>query len=83
MFENLKNTLDAQKALPGIYLFKFIAPEDKHAEVASLFNQGEVISRTSKTGKYVSLTAKVFMVSSQDVINILSTAATIPGVISL
>ena len=83
MFDNLKNTLDAQKTLPGIYLFKFIAPEDRHEEVASLFDEADVVRRASKTGKYVSLTAKVFMESSQDVVNILAAAATIPGVISL
>jgi uncharacterized protein len=83
MFQNLKNTLDAQNALPGIYMFKFIAPEDKQEEVIALFNPHDVTSRSSRNGRYVSLTAQVFMHSSQDVIDILAHAAKIPGVISL
>ena len=83
MFDNLKNTLDAQKALPGIYMFKFIAPKDKQEEVACLFHTHDVIRRDSKNGNYVSLTAQVYMETSQDVINILATVANIPGVISL
>lgn len=83
MFENLKNTLDAQHALPGIYMFKFIAPEDKQEEVMALFDRRDVTSRASRNGRYVSLTAQVFMATSQDVIDILASAAKIPGVISL
>ena len=83
IFENLKNTLDAQNVLPGMYLFKFIAPRDRQQEVASLFNQRDITRRDSKNGNYVSLTAQVYMETSQEVIDILATVAAIPGVISL
>ncbi|MES2731653.1 MAG: DUF493 family protein [Bacteroidota bacterium] len=83
MFDDLKNTLDAQNALPGIYMFKFIAPKDKQEAVASLFHHRDLTLRDSKNGNYVSVTAQVYMETSQDVINVLITVAAIPGVISL
>lgn len=83
MFDNLKKALDDQNILPGVFMFKFIAPENKQEEVLSLFDENDVTSRSSKTGKYVSLTAKVFMSSSQDVIDIYQTVSQIKGVIAL
>ena len=83
MFQNLKNTLDAQNALPGFYLFKFIAPKEKLEAVAALFRDHDFTSRPSRNGNYVSLTAEIYMHSSQDVIDVLADAAAIPGVISL
>lgn len=79
----LKEYLDAQYAWPALYMFKFIAPADSVEEVENLFPKNELRRKSSKKGKYVSITAQLMMSSSNDIIKIYKKAHLIKGVIAL
>ncbi len=83
VYANLKEKLDNQFAWPMLYMFKFIVPEANKQKVISLFNKHDVSSRNSKNGNYVSLTIQMFMMSSEDVIDVYKKASTIDGIIAL
>ena len=83
IYANLKQKLDEQFAWPMLYMFKFIVPEANKAKVISLFKKHDVSSRNSKNGNYVSLTIRMFMMSSEDVIDVYKKASTIDGIIAL
>lgn len=72
---------------PTVYMFKFIVPADneKIAQVEGLFNskEAEINTRQSRTGKFVSITAKEMMMSPQSVVDRYLQAEGIEGLISL
>jgi hypothetical protein len=83
VYASLKQKLDEQFAWPMLYMFKFIVPEANKDKVIMLFNKHDVSSRNSKNGNYVSLTIQMFMMSSEDVIDVYKKASTIEGLIAL
>lgn len=83
VYAKLKEKLDNQFAWPMVYMFKFIVPEANKQKVLSLFSKHDVSSRNSKNGNYVSLTIQMFMMSSEDVIDVYKKASTIDGIIAL
>ena len=64
-------------------MFKFIVSKGRESEVAALFPSNEVSTKLSKNGNYISVTAKVMMRSSDEIIRIYEEAYKIEGVISL
>lgn len=78
-----KNMLDDQYDWPSEYLFKFIAPSEKKEELKALFPNNQVQFRPSSKGKYLSITAKVVINSSEEVMAYYDKAYKIEGVISL
>ena len=85
-YKNLKEKLDDQSEFPSIYMFKFIIPADNHklALIESLFNEEAIITtRQSKTNKFISITAKEMMISSDQIIKIHKEAEKIEGIIQL
>lgn len=81
--KNLKEKLDQQYSWPSLYMFKFIVAKGEEDKVLHLFPQNDVAVKESKNGNYVSVTAKVMMCSSDDIIKIYEEAYKIEGVISL
>ena len=81
--KSFKEKLDRHYAWPSLYVFKFIVPQGKQSEVRSLFPQHETSERLSKEGKYVSITVKMMMPSSEAVIGIYEKASAIEGLIAL
>lgn len=79
----LKEYLDQHYAWPALYMFKFIAPADKVAEVEELFPNNEVKRKASSGGKYISITAKAMMPSADAIIEKYTHAHKIKGVIAL
>lgn len=75
--------LDDQNDWPAHYTFKFIAPTDRLDLLKGLFETDEVNVRSSSKGNYVSVTARLQMASSDEVIAIYKEASTVEGVISL
>ncbi len=75
--------LDQEHQWPTWYLFKFIVPRGKEDEVIVLFPDAETSIKASSKGKYRSVTAKMMMLSSSDVLDIYEKAAHIEGVIAL
>jgi putative lipoic acid-binding regulatory protein len=78
-----KETLDEHHSFPCAYVFKFIVPLAKFAEVVELLKGFKFTTRESRTGKYISFTAELHMESSESVISIYRAAASIEGLIAL
>lgn len=72
---------------PEIYLFKFIVPADNQiiAQAESLFDSdtAHIELRKSKTGKFVSISAKEMMMNVDSVIERYEEAVKIPGLMAL
>lgn len=84
-FDKLRAQLELQE-WPNVYLFKFIVPNSSHAiaQATALFSDlSELNFHESKTGKYVSVTAKEMMLTVDDIIAVYNKAADIEGIISL
>ncbi len=85
-YKGLKSELD-KLSWPRLYVFKFIVNADnkKVAQVQSLASSetAEVHLNTSKTGKFVSITIKEVMISSDEVIKKYKKATDIEGLIAL
>lgn len=85
-FEGLRQKLQAQTEWPGIYMFKFIIPNDNQrlAMVESLFGpEAQVTIHQSRNGNYLSISAKEMMMSADEVIQRYVLAAEIEGLIAL
>lgn len=85
-YKNLEIKLNEQHSWPGVYMFKFIIPADNHklALVEALFGPEAVVTtRQSSSNKFISITAKEMMISSEEVIKVYRKAAKIEGIISL
>jgi len=75
--------LDQEHQWPTHYLFKFIVPKGKEEEVTKIFPPNEFSTRESSNGNYISISAKMYLGSSEEVIKIYEEAYKISGIISL
>lgn len=86
-YKSLKEKLDDTTTFPSKYLYKFIVPSDekKVAAIESIFNYGGAVidAKSSKTGKYTSISILIEMQSSDEIIERYKEVGTIKGVISL
>lgn len=86
IYQGLLEKFAADQNWPQVYLFKFIVPNDNKtvALTQALFGQQAQVSMTkSRTGKYVSISAKEMMLSSDEVIKIYEKSSKIKGLIAL
>lgn len=81
--KSFQEKLDKEYEWPSLYTFKFIVPENKADEIRSLFQNHELTERPSSGGKYISLTSKVMVQSSDKVIEFYIEAHKVEGVIAL
>ncbi|MEL7145257.1 MAG: DUF493 domain-containing protein [Bacteroidota bacterium] len=81
--EGFREKLENEYTFPVVYVFKFIVPLDKKAELEEILPDGEKSYRQSKTNKYVSLTLSKSVDSSEEVIEVYSSAYNIKGIIAL
>lgn len=85
VLEKLKIQLEQQE-WPDVYMFKFIVPNlsEKVAQVTALFNDStDIVMHPSKTGKYMSVTAKELMLDVDSILLKYEEAALIEGLIAL
>lgn len=82
-WEEFQELLDEENDWPTQYTFKFIAPSQNLEELKSVFNDHPVRVRASSKGNYMSVTARIRVESSEEVIAVYEEAARIEGVISL
>ena len=75
--------LDEQIDFPDEYLFKFIVPADELAALKKIFGRHPVTVRSSSKGRYVSVTAKMHMHSSDEIIALYRAAAKVERVMML
>ncbi|MGE0566697.1 MAG: DUF493 family protein [Bacteroidia bacterium] len=83
---NFKKKLEETTIFPAVYMFKFIVEADnrKIALVESLFHeQAEIHTKESENGKYISITSKQVVMSSDEVIQVYQEAAKIKGIMFL
>ncbi len=86
-YVKLKGRLDNTTKFPTEYLYKFIVPAEgkKVEEIESIFKDtvARITTKASKTGKYISVSIKVKLASSDEVISYYKRAGGIEGIISL
>ena len=75
--------LDKFYAWPALYTFKFIVRAGLEDELSRLFPLHTMTSKTSKEGKYTSVTFQMMMPGSQAVIDVYQKASVIEGIIAL
>lgn len=78
-----KSLLDEQVSWPDYYTYKFIVKADNKSQVTTLLEEHEITEKLSKNGKYISITSKKLMKSSDDVVAVYHKLSTIEGVITL
>ncbi|MEN8137283.1 MAG: DUF493 family protein [Bacteroidota bacterium] len=86
-YRKLRGQLDDTGKWPGEYMYKFIVPAagDGLSRIEGIFKDyGAVITtRSSKTGKYNSITIRVIMPSSESIILKYRECESIEGIVSL
>ncbi|MGM0758154.1 MAG: DUF493 domain-containing protein [Thermodesulfobacteriota bacterium] len=79
-----KQRLDEHHQWPCTYMFKFIVPQDQTQKILNLFeSRDDLRTRPSRHGRYMSVTAKCTVSSSEEVVAVYQAAAQVEGVISL
>lgn len=79
----LKLVLDETVSFPSEYLFKFIVPVAEISKILIVLQEMEIEQKASSHGKYISVSGKLMMQKSDDIILIYEQAAAIKGIISL
>ena len=82
-WDRFQHLLDDQMDWPSEFVFKFIAPEAGLADLKAIFGLHPVRVRSSRAGNYVSITARMQMHSSTEIIAVYKAAAAVKGVILL
>jgi hypothetical protein len=80
---NFRVKLDEHYSWPALYIFKFIVPAGKEGDLKNLFPLHTSSDKQSTQGKYVSVTYKMMMPSSESVIEVYEKASAIEGLIAL
>lgn len=82
-WSDFQELLDDQNEWPTEYVFKFIVPSSGLDDVKQALGAEEVTTRESSRGRYVSVTARMHMDSSEAVVDVYRSVRGIEGVISL
>lgn len=78
-----RQVLDETHQWPCPYIFKFIVPSENIDQLVGLFPDHDIQQRSSKSGKYISVTVESNMCSSKDVMDVYEMVSVVPGVMSL
>ena len=85
-YASLRQKLEETNEYPVMYMFKFIAPtlSNKASQVTALFGkEANITSRQSSNGKFTSITVRLVMLSSDEIIKKYQQVGEIEGVIML
>ena len=82
-YRTLRSKLEVFHEWPHAYLFKFIVPEGRLAELEGIFDGWDYSTRRSSKGTWVSLTCERTMDSSEAVIEVYRKVDAIEGVFAL
>ncbi|GAB6888117.1 hypothetical protein JCM13304A_16150 [Desulfothermus okinawensis JCM 13304] len=82
-WEGFKEKLEEIHIFPDNYVFKFIVPIDRKNQVIELFKGEDVFVRNSKNGKFISISVRCYVASSDEVIEIYKRASKIEGIVAL
>jgi uncharacterized protein len=84
--EKFKQKLVESMSFPGVYMFKFIVKSENRsiALVENLFEAGaDILTKESDKGRYTSVTAKVVVISVDEIIEVYRKAALIKDIMFL
>lgn len=81
--ESFREKLEDQHSFPGEYIFKFIVPISGKQEILAILPKGGISFKESSGGKYVSITAKSDLRTSQEVLDVYIKANHVEGCIAL
>lgn len=81
--DNFRIKLEQHYSWPSLYMFKFIVPSGKEAELKNLFPNHTFVEKNSNQGRYTSLTMQIMASSSHSVIEVYQKAAVVEGLIAL
>jgi putative lipoic acid-binding regulatory protein len=79
----LKLVLNETVEFPSEYLFKFIVPSGEIHKIILILDGMEIEQKASSNGNYISVSGKMMMKSSDDIVLVYEKAAVIKGIISL
>ena len=82
-YDRLKISLEKAHKWPGTYLFKFIVPIDKKAELLALLPLGSIQLKESRGSKYIAVSLTSMMADATDVIQVYQKVSTVTGIVSL
>ncbi len=82
-FEEFRSQLENHYQFPTVYLFKFIIPKDQIGRIKEIIPGGNMKIKKSRTGKYIGVSIRMNVDSSEEVIRIYKEAYAIKGIISL
>jgi putative lipoic acid-binding regulatory protein len=82
-WQGFRQLLDNHNEWPSEYLFKFIVPREGVEKMKEVLGTHPVTVRASTKGNSASVTARLEMNSSDEVIAIYTAAAEVEGVVSL
>ena len=80
---SFKEKLESEHTFPGTYIFKFIVPGEQKDEVIRILPKGELSFKHSSNQKYLSLTLKATVQSSDEIIAVYQEAYGIKGIVAL
>lgn len=78
-----KALLDEQITWPDYYSFKFITKTEQKHVLTDLLADHSIQEKPSKNGKYTSITSKIILNSSEEVIAVYNKVSHVDGVITL
>ena len=81
--EKLKHLLEENHNWPDEFVFKFIVPFTSVDLLSAILSPTPVQKKASRTGKYVSVTCRKMVASSEEVLAIYEEVSKIKGIISL
>lgn len=81
--DSFREKLDRHYTWPALYVFKFIVPAGREEEVKQLFPLQPTVEKSSKQGKYKSVTVEMLMSSGEEVLTIYIEASKIEGIVAL
>ena len=81
--KDFKELLDSQYSWPSDYLFKFIVNNNHKEELLTVLGDHKAIEKPSSKGTYVSVSLRILMHSSDEVMEVYEKASKIKTVISL
>lgn len=82
-FDKLESLINEQMNLPDYYSFKFVVKDEHKTSLLEHLVDHEVTEKTSRTGKYTSITSRKLFKSSEEIITVYKKVSRIEGIISL
>lgn len=82
-WRRLERTLAEHETWPTLYCFKFIVPAEQANHLLALLDGLDPRTRSSRGGRWVSVTCEKVMRSSADVVAVYRRAAAVEGLMAL